>query len=122
MQTPIFICYYSSGKLQTQSTASLGRRLETSARKQRGACWLAFLFFFFFFFVWFFFWVFFFFFGCARGMWKFQSHSSDNIESLTTRPPGNSLDLFVYLFIYSVFLGPHPRHVDVSRLGVTSEL
>ena len=50
-----------------------------------------------------------FFFGCTRGMWKFVgqesnpnhssdlSHSSDNAESLTTEPPGNSwrfIDLF----------------------------
>ena len=39
---------------------------------------------------------FFFFFDCACNMWKFlgqglnASYSSDNTESLTTRPPGNS--------------------------------
>ena len=39
---------------------------------------------------------FFFFFGCACTMWKFPGqgsnlrHSSDNAESLTTKPPENS--------------------------------
>ena len=31
-----------------------------------------------------------------------------------------SLYLFIYLFIF-VFLGPHPRHMEVPRLGVKSE-
>ena len=31
--------------------------------------------------------------------------------------------IFVYLFIYpSIFLGPHPWHMEVPRLGVQSEL
>ena len=29
-------------------------------------------------------------------------------------------ELFIYLFI--VFLGPHPQHMEVPRLGVKSEL
>ena len=29
--------------------------------------------------------------------------------------------LFIYLFIYC-FLGPHPQHMEVPRLGVESEL
>ena len=35
-------------------------------------------------------------FGCVHGMWKFSGqglnlgHSSDNAESVTTRPPGNA--------------------------------
>ena len=29
---------------------------------------------------------------------------------------------FIYLFIYFVFLGPHPWHMEVPRLGVESEL
>ena len=43
----------------------------------------------------------FFFFGCTCGMWKFLgqglnlSHGSDNAESLTARPPGNSLNLLL---------------------------
>ena len=28
----------------------------------------------------------------------------------------------IYLFIYLVFLGPHPRPMEVPRLGVQSEL
>ena len=32
------------------------------------------------------------------------------------------LDFIVYLFIYCVFLGPHPRHMEIPRLGVQSEL
>ena len=28
----------------------------------------------------------------------------------------------LYLFTYSLFLGPHPRHMEASRLGVTLEL
>ena len=30
--------------------------------------------------------------------------------------------LFVCLFVFSVFLGPHPKHMEVPRLGVESEL
>ena len=30
--------------------------------------------------------------------------------------------LFFYLFIYLVFLGPHPRHMEVPGLGVKLEL
>ena len=32
--------------------------------------------------------------------------------------------LFIYLFIYlfTVFLGPHPQHMEVPRLEVESEL
>ena len=30
--------------------------------------------------------------------------------------------LFIYLFIYFWFLGPLPRHMEVPRLGVVSEL
>ena len=29
---------------------------------------------------------------------------------------------FIYLFIYFCFLGLHPRHMEVPRLGVESEL
>ena len=29
---------------------------------------------------------------------------------------------FIYLFLSFVFLGPHPRHIEVPRLGVQSEL
>ena len=30
--------------------------------------------------------------------------------------------LFIYVFIYLVFLVPHPKHMEVPRLGVESEL
>ena len=30
--------------------------------------------------------------------------------------------LFIYLFIYVFFLGPHPWHMEIPRLGVESEL
>ena len=30
--------------------------------------------------------------------------------------------LFIYLFIYFGFLGPHPWHMEVPRLGLESEL
>ena len=30
--------------------------------------------------------------------------------------------LFIYLFIYLVFLGPHPWHMEVPRLGAELEL
>ena len=30
--------------------------------------------------------------------------------------------LFIYLFIYFCFLGLHPQHMEVPRLGVNSEL
>ena len=72
-------------------------------------------------------------------------HSIDNTGSLTTRPPGNSLYLLfliipisslvtlaqllsavatsmVIFFFFFSFLGPHPRHMEVPRLGVESEL
>ena len=32
------------------------------------------------------------------------------------------ISLFVYLFIYSVFLGPHSWHMEVPRLGIQLEL
>ena len=41
---------------------------------------------------------------------------------------GNKLEdprtdlLFFFFFCLFVFLGPHPKHMDVSRLGVQSEL
>ena len=62
------------------------------------------------------------FFGCAHGMQKFPGqrpkliHSSDN--ALTARRLDNSRS--VYLFI--LFLGPHPLHMEVPRLGVELEL
>ena len=31
-------------------------------------------------------------------------------------------NLFIYLFIYLVFLGPHLQHMEVPRLGVRMEL
>ena len=36
----------------------------------------------------------------------------------------NVMPLFIYLFIYLLFgfSGPHPRHMEVPRLGVESEL
>ena len=35
----------------------------------------------------------------------------------------NAAKEFVCLFIYlSIFLGPHPQHMEVPRLGVKSEL
>ena len=30
--------------------------------------------------------------------------------------------LFIYLFVFLPFLGPVPRHMEVPRLGVESEL
>ena len=30
--------------------------------------------------------------------------------------------LFIYLFVFFPFLGPLPRHMEVPRLGVESEL
>ena len=33
-----------------------------------------------------------------------------------------SLFLFLFLFLSFVFLGPHPRHMEVPRLGVELEL
>ena len=30
--------------------------------------------------------------------------------------------LYCHLFIYLVFLGPHPWHIEVPRLGIESEL
>ena len=30
--------------------------------------------------------------------------------------------LFIYIFFFLVFLGPHPWHMEVPRLGVESEL
>ena len=30
--------------------------------------------------------------------------------------------LFVCLFVFLSFVGPHPRHMEVPRLGVLSEL
>ena len=44
------------------------------------------------------------FFGCAHGRWKFpgqglnQSHSSENVRSLTAEPPKNSNTFFFLLF------------------------
>ena len=29
---------------------------------------------------------------------------------------------FIFIFIFSVFLGPYPRHMEIPRLGVASEL
>ena len=30
--------------------------------------------------------------------------------------------LFIYLFIYFCFVGPHPQHMEVPRLGIKSEI
>ena len=34
----------------------------------------------------------------------------------------NAIYLFIYVFIYFVFLGPNPQHMEVPRLVVESEL
>ena len=44
-----------------------------------------------------------------------------NISTLGT-VKGRSKAATIYLLIYSVFLGPHPQHMEVPRLGVESEL
>ena len=87
------------------------------------------------------------FFGHAHNMWNFQgqgskpshssnsSNSSDNAGSLThwatrelrsfknlkneIKPCILFSDLHFPLFVF-VFLGPHPRHMEVPRLGVDS--
>ena len=40
----------------------------------------------------------------------------------TLHPMLNSLTLSPFFFLPFVFLGLHPRHMEVSRLGVQSEL
>ena len=56
--------------------------------------------------------------GCASSIWKFLgqglnlSHSYSNVD----------LSFFLSFFLYFSFLGPHSRHMEVSRLGVESEL
>ena len=35
---------------------------------------------------------------------------------------GNASRLLVLLFFFGLFLGLHPRHMEVPRLGVESEL
>ena len=31
---------------------------------------------------------------------------------------GRELDFFFFFFVFLPFLGPHPRHIEVPRLGV----
>ena len=33
-----------------------------------------------------------------------------------------SLFFFFFFFFFSCFLGPHPQHMEIPRLGVESEL
>ena len=47
---------------------------------------------------------------------------------LGTQAPQADVYLFIYLFVclfvylFTVFLGPHPQHMEVPRLGVELEL
>ena len=60
--------------------------------------------------------------GCTCSMQKFPgqgsnlNYSSDDTESLTSRPPENSHMLV--LFFFFCCLGQHPQHMEVPRLGV----
>ena len=36
--------------------------------------------------------------------------------------PSEPLQLVSFLFFFGAFLGPYPQHMEVSRLGVESEL
>ena len=83
-----------------------------------------------------FFIIYLFIFGYTHSMQKFPgqgsnlSHSSDNTESLNTRPPENSICIVfisVYLILFYqecfvLFLWPHPQHMEVSGPGISSEL
>ena len=55
-----------------------------------------------------------------------QSHNSDNAESLTHWTIRERLQLvfnfFFFFLSFCHFLGPLPRHMEVPRLGVESEL
>ena len=48
------------------------------------------------------------------------SYSRDDTRYLTHQPTMELLHCFIYLF--SLFLGLHLRHMEVPRLGVGSEL
>ena len=34
----------------------------------------------------------------------------------------NYTDIYIDFYLFIIFLGPHPRHMEVPRLGVKSEL
>ena len=75
--------------------------------------------------------------GCASGAWKFPGqvsnpcHSSDNARYLTCWATREHLffisfsfffkSFFLFHFSFFVFLGLHPQHMEVPRLGVQSE-
>ena len=50
------------------------------------------------------------------------SHSSNIARPLITRPPGNSLNGFVFFFFFSLFFQPHLQLMEVPRLRAELEL
>ena len=55
-------------------------------------------------------------------VWELRFHSKLLYAAGQRTKPLNKTD-FIYLFIsFFIFLGPHPQHMEVPRLGVESEL
>ena len=54
-------------------------------------------------------------------VWIYEEPKKKKKKKQWLKYSPSSLSLFIYLFIFFVFAGPHPRHMKIPRLWVTSE-